>query len=248
MRLRVLELPICRAAARARRPAHRASVGLPSRRAVARRARGRARGRLGRGAPARPRLHHRRPALAARAARRELARCSTRLPAIRTSCSATTTSRSRATRSRGRSSSAQLDARDAARRLGRRGRAARQARRARRRRPALVARTTRGSGFARLGRRPADPALPLPGARSTGCRAGPLAPDPRRAPARRPDRAARTASAGCCSRIRAPATRRGSIARGAHDDARLARARDDIRAVSLLRPARGDRARSTIAT
>ncbi len=49
----------------ARRPPDRPPLGLPSRPAVARRGCGRARGRLGRLPGARPRLHHRRPALEA---------------------------------------------------------------------------------------------------------------------------------------------------------------------------------------
>ena len=73
-----------------------------------------------------------------------------------------------------------------ARRPDRRGGAARPPRRARRRRPALVA----GAAPERLpgvGRRPADPALPLPERDRDGA-AGALPPDPGRAPARGPDR------------------------------------------------------------
>ena len=80
VRLRTLELRGRRAAGRARRPADRASLRLPPRAAVARRARDRARGRLGRGAPARPRLHHRRPRLAQPRRASARARCSSGCP------------------------------------------------------------------------------------------------------------------------------------------------------------------------
>ena len=55
----------------------------------------------------------------------------------------------------------------------------------------------------------------------------------------------RTASAGCCSPIRR-AVRAGRLPPRPTAHARLARARDDLRAVPVLRPPRGDRARSTI--
>ena len=175
---------------------------------------------------------------------RRCSRCSTGCR-IRTSCSATTTSRSRATRSRGPSSSAGSST----------GRCCstrvvevelRAARRARRRRPAHVARARRASDFAE----PATPTCSIllchfPRALDR-VRAGPLPPDPRRPPARRPDRRCRTASAGCCSRIRGARYARRRLPARRDGDARLAGPRHDVRAVSLLRPPRGDRARSTM--
>ena len=170
--------------------------------------------------------------------------CSSACRPIRTSCSATTTSRSRATRSRSRSSSAGS------------------------RRGVLLADQSalvelRGLEVEIAGVDPrswlvvppeplrafrrgsADPALPL----SAGprlCSGRPVAADPLGPPPRRPDRAPLWACGRLLLAHPIVPLPPGHLQPRPHDDAHFARARDDVRAVPVLRAPGGDRARSTI--
>ena len=208
MRLRELELRAARAAAGARRPAHRASLGLPPRRAVPRRARGRARGRLGRGATARSRLRHRRPGLAAarRAAAARAARAAAAIPYVvlgnhdlaisRDPFSQPVAARRRSTHGTLLSDEWSVELRGMRIELA-----------------GVDPRSWLASGRATspLARRPPDPALPLP-ARARPRRGGPLGPDPLRPPARRARSCSLRPPEGCCSRIRARTTATGVFA------------------------------------
>ena len=243
MRLRVLELPVAGLPRGARRAADRASVGLPPRRPVARRGApssvrstgSRSGGRTSSASPA--------TCSRGRAASRCCARCSSG-SGIRTSCSATTTWPSRAIRSRSPSRSSELEhgtlLADESVEVELRGRP----RRDRRRRAALVARRA-AERLPAVGCRPADPALPLPGRSRHASPAGRWRPRSWPGTCTRARSCSRTASAGCCSPIRALATRR-RLPREAARRCTSRRARHDVRAVPFLRPARGDRARSTM--
>ena len=161
------------------------------------------------------------------------------------SCSGTTTSPTAATRSRSRSSSDDLGATDAARRR-------RRARSSVRGRRVQIAGVDPRSRAPRRGRHGGSPIRPPTCASCSATspadptpRAEAVPPRPRRAHARRPDRASRIPAASCCF-----AHPRARESRG-----RLPRRRDTTMHVSpglgttfvpvpLLRPARGDRARA----
>ena len=113
----------------------------------------------------------------------------------------------------------------------------------RRRRPGRTAAAANRPELADPTAGSAHPALPLSRASSPLPRG--LPPRPRRPHARRADRASLP---GGQAPARAPACAptRGPLPQAGGDAARLARARHDVRAVPLLRAARGDRARSAI--
>ena len=235
-----------RRAAGARRAAHRASLGSPSRRAVTRAARGARRRRLGARAEARPRLHHRRSRLS------PLGDARARTPARRarplaTSSSATTTSptaaipsRSASTRRRSRGSLGVVLLGDEAVDVELRGRRVQVVGVEPR---SYAARTASARTARRDGSGPAHPPLPLPGDRAShpGC----LPPRSRGASARGSDRRAvprREAPARAPTRAR----RRGRLRLRRDEAPRLAGSRHDLRSLPALRASGGHGARCTI--
>ena len=248
VRLRELELDGAGAAARARRPADRASLRLPPRRAVAAaRARSSAAVDWAARAAARSRRDHRRPADAP--ARRAAPARARRAAAAagRSRCSAITTSRSRATRRRARrtcaSSSRRALLRDEGELLELRGRTVWIAGVD----PRLIVRGRRRSTRTRSRAMPTSASCSATTrACSTGSSRGASSSCSRVTCTTARSRS-RIRAARCGSRIRRRATRRGVYRAAGGGDARLAGPRDDVRAVPLRGAARGDGAGATFA-
>ena len=205
---------------------------------------GRARRRLGRGAAARSRRGHRRPADAS-AGRAAAAGAGGAVAARRSRCSATTTSRSRATRSRARRTCATSSRRAAARRgrtIELRGKSVQIAGVD----PRLIVRRLVAPERPVGRRRPAHPALPLPGrarpaagpARSTSSSRATCTPARSALPC--PGGACGSPTSGCELHRPASTARPGATMHVSR------RARHDLRAVPLPRAAGGDRAGPTI--